>query len=117
MTVRSEVVTVRSEVLKSLKTFLAQRFSFDEAIQKLLKCFISFQAKDDDLVMVHQKIACDLQLSNISDKYRDAVRLLGSKSLSLLEKVGILAQARGDYGSLAVVFARIAACIRHIQLM
>ncbi|CAB3980678.1 Hypothetical predicted protein [Paramuricea clavata] len=106
-------VTVRSEVLESLKAFLTQRLSFDEDIQKLLKCFISFQAKDDDLVMVHQKIACDLQLSNISEEYRDAVRLLGSKSLSLLEKVEMLAQAQSDYGSLAVVFARIAACMPH----
>ncbi|CAB3991770.1 Hypothetical predicted protein [Paramuricea clavata] len=73
----------------------------------------TFQAKDDDLVMVHQKIACDLQLSNISEEYRDAVRLLGSKSLSLLEKVEMLAQAQSDYGTLAIFFARIAACTPH----
>ena len=61
-----------------------ERLSFDEDIQKLLKCFISFQADDDDLVRVHQKIACDLPLANISEEYCDAVGLLGSKSLSLL---------------------------------
>ena len=30
----------RFEILSSLKTFLAQRLSFDEDLQKLLKCFI-----------------------------------------------------------------------------
>lgn len=90
-----------------------ERLSFDEDIQKLLKCFISFQADDDDLVRVHQKIACDLPLANISEEYCDAVGLLGSKSLSLLQKVEILVQASGDYGSLAVVFSRIAACTPH----
>ena len=39
--------TARFEILSSLKTFLAQRLSFDEDLQKLLKCFISFQAKDN----------------------------------------------------------------------
>ena len=105
--------TVRSGILESLKTFLVQRLSFDEDLQTLLKCFISFQAKDEELVLVHRKIACDLPLTDISEEYCDAVRLLGSNSLSLLQKVEILAQASGDYSSLAVFFARIAACTPH----
>ena len=63
--------------------------------------------------MVHQKIALGLPLADISEEYLDASQLFGSKSLSLLQKVEMLAQNPDDYGNLAVVFARIAACTPH----
>ena len=55
-------------------------------------------------MIVHEKIACDLPLTDISEEHRDAVRLFGTKSLPLLWKIEILAQDSDDYGSLAVVF-------------
>ena len=55
----------------------------------------------------------DLPFANISEEYRDAVRSFGSKSLSSPQKVEILAQNQRDYGSLTVVFSRIAACAPH----
>ena len=48
------------QVLECLKQFLMESLSFEEDIQKLLKCFILFQADDGDLVRVHQKIAHEL---------------------------------------------------------
>ena len=65
--------TVRFEILESLKGFCLFRSQR-----------ISFQAKDNDLVIVHEKIACDLPLKDISGEHRDVVRLLGTKSLFLL---------------------------------
>ena len=104
---------VRFQVLECRKQFLMERLSFDEDILKLLKCFILYQADDEDLVRVHQKIAHDLPSANISEEYCDVVRSFGSKSLSSAQKVEILAQNQRDYGSLAFVFSRITACIPH----
>lgn len=109
---------LRKNIVISIRTFLDERFETDETLfREIISPFICFET-DANIRAVHEKVAPDLSLPNLSLQFQEILNNpdLFNKDLGLSEiiiKLSKTAESREKFREIIIVLSRIAACTPH----
>lgn len=109
---------LQKDILNSIQTYLDERFGADESFLQKITPFNSFRT-DADVKAIHELVAPDVSLPNLSFQFQDMTNIPELKSYSglslkeILHKLAQTAESRENYKELITVLARITACTPH----